>query len=125
MTLPKLDRLTRSHTVTLGDELDVVFQLQPIPGLIYQQIIDEHRGDDGKTPWETIAVPILAAGIGTVYSSVESTPVAFTDSDATEIWNEWPEWARWDIYQAVISYVTKGPAGNPFSKSKQNENDEP
>ena len=124
MALPKLDRLTHTHTVTLGDGLDVAFQLVPIPGLIYQEIIDAHRGEDGKTPWETVAVPILTAGIGTVYSSVESTAVPFTETDAMEIWNEWPEWARWDIYQAVIAYVTKGPAGNPFSKSKPKENAE-
>lgn len=122
MALPKLDRLTHTHTVTLGDSIDVAFQLRPIPGIVYQQIIDDHRGEDGKTPWETIAIPILTAGIGTVYSSIESTPVAFTVTDATEIWSEWPEWARWNIYQAVIAYVTKGPAGNPFSSSKPNEN---
>lgn len=125
MALPKIDHLTHTHTVTLGEDLDVVFQLRPIPGITYQDIIDAHRGEDGKTPWEAVAVPILTAGIGTVYSSVESKPVEFTETDAIEIWNEWPEWARWNIYQAVIAYVTKGPAGNPFSGSKQNENAAP
>ena len=124
MSLPKISELTQTHTVTLSGDLDVMFQLHPIPGLIYQQIIDAHRGEDGKTPWEDVAVPILTAGIGTVYSSVESSPVPFTAEDAEEIWNEWPEWARWNIYQAVIAYVTKGPAGNPFSGSKPNKNAE-
>lgn len=125
MALPKLDQFTHTHTVTLDADLDVCFQLRPIPGLKYQAIIDAHRGDDGKTPWEAIAVPILTAGIGTVYSSIESAPTEFTEDDATEIWTEWPEWARWDIYQAVIAYVTKGPAGNPFTSRKPNENAEP
>ena len=125
MTLPKLDTLTTTHTVTLGDDLAVSFQLRPIPGVEYQTIIDTHRDPDtGKTPYESIAVPVLAAGTAAVYSSVESTPSPFTDADADELWTTWPEWARWEIYTAVVSYSTKGPAGNPFSGSPANENAE-
>ena len=124
MTLPKLSSIIQTHTLTLSDDLTVSFQIRPIPGVEYQQIIDEHADEHGKTPFEVIAIPVLTAGITTVYSSVESTPADFTEADATELWEQWPEWARWDIYRAVIEYTTKGPGGNPFSASKPNENDE-
>ena len=124
MTLPKPSELVHTHTITLGEGLDVSFQLSPIPGAVYQQIIDAHRDEDGKTPWETVAEPLLEASIQRVYSSVESTPQPFTINDATEIWETWPDWARWDILQAVIAYSTKGPAANPFSGSTRNENAE-
>ena len=125
MALPKLTSLVQTHTVTLAEDLDVMFQIVAIPGSKYQAIIDSGRGEDGKTPWETVAVPILTAGIEAVYSSVESAAVPFTEQDAAELWGEWPEWARWDVFQAVIAYSTKGPAANPFSQSKPNENAEP
>lgn len=125
MALPKPGNLIQTHTVTLADEVDVSFQIAPIPGAEYQQIIDDHRdADTGKTPWETVAVPILTAGVVQVYSSVESSPVEFTTVDADEVWSTWPDWARWDILQAVIAYTTKGPAGNPFSGSRRNETGE-
>jgi len=122
MALPKPSQITHTHTVVLGDDIDVSFQMTPIPGSRYQQIIDKHRGEDGKTPWETVAVPLLVASVQAVYSSIESTSVPFTEADAVELWNEWPDWARWDLYQAVIAYSTKGPAGNPFTGSKPKPN---
>jgi len=121
MALPKLDRLTVTHTVTLSDDLDVMFQIVPIPGARYQAIIDDGRDPEtGKTPWEDVAVALLSAGVVAVYSSVESQPQPFTEADAVELWTEWPEWARWNVYQAVIACSTKGPAANPFSQSTQN-----
>lgn len=126
MTLPNLDSLVHTHTVTLSNDLSVSFQLRPIPGGEYQTIIDAHRDPDtGKTPFETIAVPVIAASVTSVYSSVESTPSPFTADDAKELWTTWPEWARWDVYTAIIGYTTKGPAGNPFTGSTQKENAEP
>lgn len=125
MALPRITALVQTHTVTLAEDLDVMFQIVAIPGSKYQAIIDAGRGEDGKTPWEDVAIPLLTEGITHVYSSVESTPVEFTETDATELWEQWPEWARWDVFQAVIAYSTKGPAANPFSRSKPNENDEP
>ena len=125
MALPKINQLVQSHTVTLSEDLDVTFQLQPIPGSKYQAIIDAGRDTEtGKTPWENVAVPIMSEGITAVYSSVESAPVPFTAEDAAEVWEDWPEWARWNIYSAVIEYSTKGPAGNPFTGSQRKENGE-
>ena len=127
MTLPKLDTLTHTHTITLSDDIIVSFQLRPIPGIEYQGLVVEHADPDtGKTPFDNpdFAQAILAAGISAVYSSVESTPTDFTDQDANELWQQWPEWARWDIYTAVINYTTKGPGGNPFTTSKPKGNGE-
>jgi hypothetical protein len=122
--LPKLGTLTRDHVITLGDDLVVTFQLTPIPGSKYTQILDAHRGEDGKAAHEDVAVDILTAGIANVYSSVESTAVPFGQADATELWTEWPEWARWQVYLAVVAYSTQGPGANPFGKSRQSENGE-
>lgn len=125
MALPKLDQLIQTHTVTLGPDLDVSFQIRPIPGAAYQAIIDAHRDEDGKTPWEVAAVPVMSAGIVAVYSSVESTPVPFSEGDAQEIWGQWPDWARWEILQTVIAATTKGPGANPFFGSKPKASAEP
>jgi hypothetical protein len=123
MALPKINQLIQSHTVTLAEDLVVTFQLVPIPGSQYSAILEAHRDPEGKSPHEAVAVDVLTAGITAVYSSVESSPVAFTSEDAAELWEQWPDWARWDVYTAVTAYTTRGPAADPFSKSRQNENE--
>lgn len=123
MALPKLSDVGRDHTITLDDDLTVTFQLRPIPGSRYQSIIDAHRDDEGRASHEAVAVDMLTAGISAVYSSVESTPTPFAETDAVELWEQWPEWARTQVYSAVIAYSTRGPAADPFDKSKPKGND--
>lgn len=117
MALPKITQTGTDHTITLDDDLTVTFHLTPIPGKTYQAILDDHRDDDGKVTHDDVAVEMLDAGIATVYSSVESTPQPFTADDATEIWETWPDWARMNVYQAVVTYSTRGPAADPFDAS--------
>ena len=121
--LPRFSDVHQDHTVQLADGVYVVFQVVAIPGARYNEILEECRGDDGKVRIEDTGVPILTAGINRVYSSVESTPIEFTQADAEEIWETWPEWARTDVYSTVIAYSTRGPAADPFSGSTRNGND--
>lgn len=123
MTLPTITQVTLDHTITLDDDLVVTFRLVPIPGSKFQRILDDHRDADGRSPNTAIAVDLITAGISEIYSSVESTPAVFTDADARELWETWPDWARWDVFSAVLTYATKGPAADPFVRSKPNGND--
>jgi len=122
MALPKLNQLTTDHVIELDDDLTVTFQLSPIAGTAYNAIIDAHRDDDGKAPHEAVAVDVLTAGIRAVYSSQESTPADFTETDARELWDEWPDWARWSVYGAVVRYSTQGPGADPFDGPKRRRN---
>lgn len=124
MTLPKPSKYVHTHTVILTPDAEVSFQIVPLPGARYQQLVDECRDPDtGKTPWANLAVPLLTESVTAVYSSLESTPVEFTAQDAEEIWEEWPEWARWDIFATVLHDNTQGPASDPFTTSKRKEPD--
>lgn len=123
MTLPRITaHVSTDHVIVLDDDLTVTFRVVPIAGSKYAAIIDQHRDAEGVASHEAVAVDMLTAGIDVVYSSVESTPSEFTHADAVELWEQWPEWARWNVYRAVIDYSTRGPAADPFGKSRQNEN---
>ena len=62
MALPKLSDVGRDHTITLDDDLTVTFQLRPIPGARYQQILVEQRGADGRVTHEDVAIDGVRVG---------------------------------------------------------------
>lgn len=121
MALPSLSGLVADLPVEVGDVV-VTFQVAPIPGKRYGEIIDAGRDADGRVSDDDVAVPLLAAGIIGVYSSVESQVAEFTEDDARELWEEWPEFARARVLRAVIAASTKGPGADPFGGSKRTGN---
>lgn len=121
--LPSFTDARTTHTIAVGD-IDVVFNIVPIPGKTYNQILDDHRDDDGKVANEAIAVDIITHGIDSVYTSVESTPQPWERDDAVEVWETWPDWARGELFTVVHAYSVAGPRADPFSKRKRNGNDD-
>jgi hypothetical protein len=121
-SLPKFAAVHRDHTIELDDGVYVVFQIVAIPGTRMTQILDAHRSEEGTVLREDIGPDVLEAGIGKFYSSVESTPVEFTASDAAEVWETWPDWARAELYVAVETYSTRGPVADPKGGSTRNVN---
>jgi hypothetical protein len=120
MTLPQLTDLTTDVTIELADHLIVTFQLAPIPGKTYQEILLRHRdATTGDSSVEAMGLDLLKVGVRTVYSSVESTPVPWTDADAVEFWDTWPEFARQQLLIGVYQFATNGPVADPFGKSAQ------
>ena len=122
MALTKITDVSSDHVVTFSDDLIFTFQLTPIPGTDYQDIIDEARDDAGKASNDDVAAPMMCAGIGKAYSSVDSVPTPFGLAEAREIWDTWPEWARWSVYNAVVAYSTKGEAADPLDAAKKKGN---
>lgn len=125
MTLPTVPTAAKIHTITLSDDVVVTFQLAAIPGKRYQEILDDHRDEEGRATNEACYIDIVTEGVHATYSNIESTPTPFTQADATEIFETWPEWARWEIFTVCVVYSTKGPAADPFVKSGPNENAAP
>ena len=113
MALTPITQVTTDHTVTFSDDLIFTFQLVPIPGTDYQDIIEDHRDDDGKASNDNVAPSMMEAGISHAYSSADPR-TEFTIDDAREIWDTWPEWARWSVYNAVVAYSTRGSASDPL-----------
>jgi len=143
MSLPDVTGETVNHTIEFSDHLSVTFQLRLIPGAVFDAVLDAHRNGDGKASVDDCGPALLTHGVRAVYSSVESKPVPWelatrerdetpdafaarvTDHpDAVEVWDVWPEWARMSLYGAVVAYSTKGPAADPFSRSKTKPNDD-
>lgn len=115
MALPDITAITQAVTVELDSDIAVTFNLCPIPGSVYNDLIDAHRDTEtGKAPHDDIAEQVLLAGIST-YQTGDDELEHFVDEDATAIWTEWPDHARWNLYHAVTVFSTKGP-GNPFDK---------
>ena len=113
MALTSITSVTVDHIVTFTDDLVFTFKLAPISGTVYQQILDDHRDEDGKTSNDSVAAALMFAGI----TSARSNGDEFQDfgrDDAAEIWDEWPDWARWDVYNAVQHFATRGPGADPL-----------
>ena len=70
MALTPIAKVHLDHVVTFDDDLIFTFQLVPISGLRYQEIIDQHRDDEGKASNEAVAADLMHAGIGTAYHHI-------------------------------------------------------
>lgn len=123
MTLPKFADASRNLVIPVGEDT-VTLQLQPVPGYLFDRILEKHRNPETKrTMREDCAREMLTAGIRAAYSNIESNPTPFNEKDADEIWSTWPEWARSLVYDTIVAYSTAGPDADPKDGTPKNGND--